>query len=175
MHAKAALEQPASPRWHEHLAVLALHSPGNIAYRALARICDEIDQELRKDLWRAAARLANGIRTLFNRMDVMFLLDQLYGTARPYWRSVLQYCAAFMTGCAAAGPRGRQSELDLWLSSSPDPCSPVSSLLGTSLGTKRSETPENTQDATARHKGQNKAELDKRYVKLRLESRPVGS
>ena len=92
-HAKVALEQPASPRWHEDLALLALHSPGNIAYRALARICDEIDQDLRMALWRAAARLANGIRTLFNRMDVMFLLDQLYGNEQPYWRSVLQYCA----------------------------------------------------------------------------------
>ena len=93
VHAKVALEQPASPRWHEDLALLALHSPGNIAYRALARICDEIDQDLRIALWRSAARLANGIRTLFNRMDVMFLLDQLYGNAQPYWRSVLQYCA----------------------------------------------------------------------------------
>lgn len=92
-HAKVALEQPASPRWHDDLALLALHSPGNIAYRALTRICDDVDQELRKDLWRNAARLANGIRTLFNRMDVMFLLDQLYGTEQPYWRSVLQYCA----------------------------------------------------------------------------------
>ena len=93
VHAKMALEQPASPRWHEDLALLALHSPGNIAYRALARICDEIDQDLRIALWRTAARLANGIRTLFNRMDVMFLLDQLYGNSQPYWRSVLQYCA----------------------------------------------------------------------------------
>ena len=92
-HAKMALEQPASPRWHEDLALLALHSPGNIAYRALARVCDEIDEELRMVLWRAAARLANGIRTLFNRMDVMFLLDQIYGHEQPYWRSVLQYCA----------------------------------------------------------------------------------
>ncbi|MFV8316251.1 helicase-related protein [Mycobacterium sp. 23] len=92
-HAKAALEQPPSPHWHEDLALLALHSPGNIAYRALLRICDEIDDDLRIDLWRSAARLANGIRTLFNRMDVMFLLDQIYGKEQPYWRSVLQYCA----------------------------------------------------------------------------------
>jgi hypothetical protein len=93
VHAKVALEQAASPRWHEDLGLLALHSPGNIAYRALGRICGEMDQELRTALWRSAARLANGIRTLFNRMDVMFLLDRLYGSEQPYWRSVLQYCA----------------------------------------------------------------------------------
>jgi hypothetical protein len=92
-HAKVALERQASPQWHEDLALLALHSPGNIAYRALLRICDEVDQELRIGLWRAAARLANGIRTLFNRMDVIFLIDQLYGKDQTYWRSVLQYCA----------------------------------------------------------------------------------
>lgn len=92
-HAKMALEQPPMPRWREELALLALHSPGNIAYRALRRICDETDPELEIALWCAAARLANGIRTLFNRMDVMFLLDQLYGNEQPYWRCVLQYCA----------------------------------------------------------------------------------
>ncbi|ALI28813.1 Helicase, C-terminal [Mycolicibacterium fortuitum] len=92
-HAKIALDQSASPHWHYDLALLALHSPGNMAYRALARICDEIDQELRTTLWQTAARLANGIRTLFNRMDVMYLLDQLYGRDQPYWRTVLQYCA----------------------------------------------------------------------------------
>ena len=92
-HAKLALDQTSSPRWHPDLALVALHSPGNIAYRALARVCDEIDQELRTELWQTAARLANGIRTLFNRMDVMYLLDQLYGRDQPYWRTVLQYCA----------------------------------------------------------------------------------
>lgn len=92
-HAKAALEKQSSPRWHEDLPLLALHSPGNIAYRALSRICEDIDQELLEQLWRQAARLGNGIRTLFNRMDVMFLLERLYGHDQPYWKSVLQYCA----------------------------------------------------------------------------------
>jgi hypothetical protein len=92
-HAKAALDRASSPRWHDELPLLAVHSPGNIAHRALSRICDGVDQELRIQLWRQAARLANGIRTLFNRMDVMFLLDQLYGNTHPYWKSVLQYCA----------------------------------------------------------------------------------
>lgn len=92
-HARLALTHAGTPSWHEDLGVLAIHSPGNIAYRALSRICDEIDQELRTSLWRAAARLANGIRTLFNRMDVQFLLDKIYGHEQPYWKSVLQYCA----------------------------------------------------------------------------------
>lgn len=91
-HAKVALEQATSPRWHEELSLLAIHSPGNIAYRALARICGEPDKELRTELWRAAARLANGVRTLFNRMDVLFLIDQIYGHDQPYWKSVLRYC-----------------------------------------------------------------------------------
>ncbi|MFM8856518.1 MAG: helicase C-terminal domain-containing protein, partial [Actinomycetota bacterium] len=92
-HAKTALEKQANPHWHADLSSLALFGPGNIAYRALSRICDEDSEELRIQLWRQAARLANGIRTLFNRMDVMFLLGQLYGLDQPYWKSVLQYCA----------------------------------------------------------------------------------
>lgn len=92
-YAKAALSKPASAYWHEELAVLVLHSPGNIAYRALQRICDEVDQKLRIALWRQAARLANAVRSLFNRPDVMFLMHQLYGHEQSYWRSVLQYCA----------------------------------------------------------------------------------
>lgn len=92
-HARLALTPAGAPNWHEDLGELAIHSPGNIAYRALARICGEFDQELRTSLWRAAARLANGIRSLFNRMDVQFLLDKIYGHQQPYWKSVLQYCA----------------------------------------------------------------------------------
>lgn len=92
-HAKIALDRSPSPHWHPDLALLALHSPGNVAYRALSRICDEIDGNLRTALWQTAARFANGIRTLFNRLDVMYLLDQLYGRDQPYWRTVLHYCA----------------------------------------------------------------------------------
>lgn len=100
-HAKVALDQGGAgngtgpTHWHPDLAVLALHSPGNIAYRALARLCEDsdfADDTLAAELWRAAARLANGIRSLFNRMDVIFLIDKLYGE-QPYWRSVLDYCA----------------------------------------------------------------------------------
>lgn len=48
-----------------------------------SQVCSDIDPELRTALWRAAAQLADGIRTLFNRMDVMFLLDQLYRHPQP--------------------------------------------------------------------------------------------
>lgn len=92
-HAKVARDEPAGQRWHEDLALIALHGPGNVAYRALARICGDLDSELRKELWRASAKLANGIRTLFNRMDVLFLIDQIYSHDQPYWKSVLHYCA----------------------------------------------------------------------------------
>ena len=44
-------------------------------------------------LWEAAATLAAGLRSLFNRLDSTLLLDKLYGTAEPYWRRVLRYCA----------------------------------------------------------------------------------
>jgi hypothetical protein len=57
-HAKTALEKQATPRWHAELPSLASFGPGNIAYRALSRICDEDSQELRIQLWRQAARLA---------------------------------------------------------------------------------------------------------------------
>lgn len=92
-HAKIALEQPVSAHRHDELALLALHAPGNIAYRALARICDEPNPDLQVALWRAAAQLANGIRSLFNRMDAMFLVSQLCDKGQPYWKAVLQYCA----------------------------------------------------------------------------------
>jgi len=93
-HAKIALEVKATaPSWHEDLSLLAIHSPGNIAYRALARICGELDKELRTELWRAAARLANAVRTLFNRMDVSVShRPGLRATNQPYWKSVLRYC-----------------------------------------------------------------------------------
>jgi hypothetical protein len=44
-------------------------------------------------LWKAAATLAAGLRSLFNRLESMLLLDKLYRTDEPYWRTVLRYCA----------------------------------------------------------------------------------
>jgi len=75
------------------LAALALHSPGNIAYRALTRILGANHTTSDIGRWEAAATLASGLRSLFNRLESTLLLDKLYGTDQPYWRSVLRYCA----------------------------------------------------------------------------------
>jgi hypothetical protein len=75
------------------LAELALHSPANIAYRSLGRLLDPDHEVSEVGHWEAAATLAAGLRTLFNRLETTLLLDKLYGTGEPYWRHVLRYCA----------------------------------------------------------------------------------
>jgi hypothetical protein len=75
------------------LAAIALHSPGNIAYRSLTRVLGADNKVSDVGLWEAAATLAAGLRSLFNRFDTTLLLDKLYGTGEPYWRCVLSYCA----------------------------------------------------------------------------------
>ena len=83
----------AVPLAHPLLGSLAMNSPGNIAYRALSRIREPSDGTTDAGHWTAAALLSNGLRTLFNRVDTTLLLDQLYGTADPYWQVILKYCA----------------------------------------------------------------------------------
>lgn len=79
---------------HPDLAKLALHGPGNIAYRALGRLRDVDDSTTDEGQWKAAAMLSNGIRTLFNRTESMLLLDKVKATEdATYWRAVLDYCA----------------------------------------------------------------------------------
>ncbi|MET0886343.1 MAG: helicase-related protein, partial [Mycetocola sp.] len=82
---------------HPDLAKLALHSPGNIAYRALGRIRAEADATTDPGCWQAAALLANGLRSLFNRVDSMLLIDSSADKSdadgEAYWRAVLRYCA----------------------------------------------------------------------------------
>lgn len=75
------------------LAAIAMHSPGNIAYRSLTRILGADHKVSDVGLWEAAATLAAGLRSLFNRSESTLLLDKLYGTREPYWRGVLHYCA----------------------------------------------------------------------------------
>lgn len=75
------------------LATIGMHGPGNIAWRALARQIRPSDQVSRSGHWIAAATIASGFRSLFNRTDVAALLDQ-EAPAPVYWRSVLAYCAA---------------------------------------------------------------------------------
>ncbi|MHA6670227.1 helicase C-terminal domain-containing protein [Homoserinimonas sp. A447] len=80
--------------WHPDLAKLALHAPGNIAYRALGRVRDADDATTDLGQWAAAAMLSNGLRSLFNRVESMLLLDKVKAfEGEAYWHSVLDYCA----------------------------------------------------------------------------------
>ncbi len=77
----------------ETAALLGLASPGNVSWRALHRMLPDGHRVSSVGLWRAAALLASGFRTLFNRQEVTYLLDGL----RPadddtYWQSILSYC-----------------------------------------------------------------------------------
>ncbi len=72
------------------VAALAAHSPANIAWRALSRVADDTVDEAQ--LWEAAAVLASGLRSLFNRPDVLLLLEHLHEQGA-YWQKVLRYCA----------------------------------------------------------------------------------
>ena len=96
-HVSLAVETMAtanSASSHPDLAKLALHAPGNIAYRALGRVRDADDDTTDLGQWAAAAMLANGLRSLFNRVESMLLLDQVKAAeSNTYWRSVLDYCA----------------------------------------------------------------------------------
>lgn len=74
-------------------ARLALHSPANCAWRALGRLDGDTSQVTLGGRWRAAAVLASGLRTLFNRWESSLILDDLYGDDSPYWQRVLNYCA----------------------------------------------------------------------------------
>lgn len=77
----------------ESVALLGVAGPANVAWRALRRILPADHQVTDVGLWRAAALIASGFRTLFNRQEVTYLLDGL----RPaeddaYWKTVLAYC-----------------------------------------------------------------------------------
>lgn len=98
-HIQLAFDHPApdsrQPRSLPRvLAELAIFSPANSAWRALGRLFAP-GQVSEAGHWYAAAALASGLRSLFNRWEAVLLLDQLYPDPDlPYWRAVLQYCAA---------------------------------------------------------------------------------
>lgn len=73
----------------ETVARIGINAPGNVAWRALARIAGPAVTEAGH--WRAAAILASGFRTLFNRAEAIGALD-LHITGEPYWKAVLTYC-----------------------------------------------------------------------------------
>lgn len=77
----------------DDLVAIGLHGPGNIAWRALSRLIDDHSTVSPQGLWQAATVIAAGLRSLFNRVESMLLLDQLR-LSETYWRAVLRYCAA---------------------------------------------------------------------------------
>lgn len=85
---------PLPPDLAETVASLALHSPANIAWRALGRIADGQANVTRGGIWHAAVVLAEGLRSLFNRPESTLLLLIMFPEPNePYWRKVLRYCA----------------------------------------------------------------------------------
>lgn len=82
------------PLMHRHVARLIAFSPGSVALRAVAAIAG--DSCSKRGIWRAAWVIAEGLRSLFNRIETQELLDQLDpdpSARTPYWSRVLDYCA----------------------------------------------------------------------------------
>lgn len=87
------------PDLDESLAALALHGPGNCAWRALGRLVRSAAGAVTsphtvtdEGQWVAAAVLANGLRSVFARWESTLLIDHVVRADVPYWRAVLTYC-----------------------------------------------------------------------------------
>jgi len=76
------------------LALLAVASPANVAWRTLTTVLDPNDLDW---AWTGACRIATGMRGLFNLPEVRTMVQGRY--AGDYWRAVLGYCA---DGCLGA-------------------------------------------------------------------------
>jgi len=74
------------------VAAIGFAGPGNVAWRAVLRTTAASLDISPSARLRAAAIVADGFRSMFNRPDVMSLIDGLYGTEAPYWQNVLLYC-----------------------------------------------------------------------------------
>ena len=75
----------------EVTAQLGMHSPANCAWRALGRL-GLPSTVTEKGHWLAAAVVASGLRSTFNRWQSILLLDREYPDM-PHWQKVLRYCA----------------------------------------------------------------------------------
>ncbi len=83
-------ETPAG--FEKWVSMLGMFGPGNIAYRSLKRTTDLLNPD-EETLLYAAAVIGEGFRSLFNRAESMFLIDQVYSdTGEDYWQRVLRYC-----------------------------------------------------------------------------------
>ena len=79
------------PDLHRWVAMVGLAGPANVAWRALRRVTAGIPGLTNDGVRRAAAVISAGFRTLFNRPEVMALLDS-QGSELAYWQVVLEYC-----------------------------------------------------------------------------------
>jgi hypothetical protein len=90
LHVDEVLGIKAERRPSPELAELAMHGPGNIAWRALRRLAAKGTSITPAGHWTAASALANGLRSLFNRVESTLLLTQLYPDLA-YWQAVVAY------------------------------------------------------------------------------------
>jgi hypothetical protein len=81
------------PEVLDDLAALSIHSPGNVAWRAVGRVIGQSSFVTEAGHWQAAAVVASGLRSLFNRVEATLLLDRLELDS-VYWRAVLRYIGA---------------------------------------------------------------------------------
>jgi len=76
---------------HRWVALVGLAGPANVAWRSLRRVTVGAPALTENGVWRAAAIIAAGFRSLFNRPEVMALLDS-QAAELAYWQVVLEYC-----------------------------------------------------------------------------------
>lgn len=84
---------PSRAELSEHrqeLVMLALHAPGNVAWRALGRVIGSSERVTSAGRWAATLTVADGLRTLFNRPETAVLLDREVQDV-PTWEAVLRY------------------------------------------------------------------------------------
>lgn len=79
------------------LTRMAVAGPGVCALRALSRVAGGADALANPDIRDAAYRIAQGLRSLFNKPDIVALLRSTDDDF--YWRAVLEHCA---DGCLQA-------------------------------------------------------------------------
>ncbi|MBF6555068.1 MAG: helicase [Acidimicrobiales bacterium] len=79
---------PDLDRW---VAMVGVAGPANVAWRALRRVTAGIPALTDDGIRRSAAVIGAGFRSLFNRPEVMALLDS-QGSELAYWQVVLEYC-----------------------------------------------------------------------------------
>jgi hypothetical protein len=79
------------PNLNRWVALVGLAGPANVAWRALRRVTAGIPGLTDDGLRQSAAIIGAGFRSLFNRPEVMALLDS-QGSGLAYWQVVLEYC-----------------------------------------------------------------------------------